>query len=69
MSQRTGLAAGLFKLTLLGVLLGACGARVEPPPGAQAHADVRPVAWAYAAAILLGVLVSVPYWRAMGLLP
>ena len=37
MSQRTG----LLKLTLLGVLFAACGARGEAPPGAQANADVR----------------------------
>ena len=33
------------------------------------HAQIRPVAWAYAGAVLLGVAVSVPYWRALGLLP
>jgi hypothetical protein len=30
---------------------------------------VRPVAWANAAAVLVGVAVSLPYWRALGLLP
>ena len=33
------------------------------------HAQIRPLAWAYAGAVLLGVAVSVPYWRALGLLP
>ena len=32
------------------------------------HRQVRPVAWAFAAAVLVGVAVSVPYWRALGLL-
>jgi DASS family divalent anion:Na+ symporter len=32
------------------------------------HASVRPVAWAYALSVLLGVALSVPYWRALGLL-
>ena len=41
MSQRKGLPAGLLKLTLLGVLFAACGARVESPPGAQANAGAR----------------------------
>ena len=33
-----------------------------------AHRQVRPVAWAYAGAVLVGVVLSVPYWRALGLL-
>jgi hypothetical protein len=33
------------------------------------HEQVRPVAWANAAAVLVGVAVSLPYWRALGLLP
>ena len=33
-----------------------------------AHADVRPVAWAYAGAVLVGIALSLPFWRAMGLL-
>ena len=33
------------------------------------HAAVRPAAWVYAAAVLGGVALSVPYWRALGLLP
>ena len=41
MSQRKGLPAGLLKLTLLGVLFAACGARVESPPGTQANAGAR----------------------------
>ena len=32
------------------------------------HADVRPVAWAYAGAVLVGIALSLPVWRAMGLL-
>src|SRR5581483_9431535 len=32
------------------------------------HASVRPVAWAYALSVLAGVALSVPYWRALGLL-
>jgi len=32
------------------------------------HASVRPVAWAYALSVLAGVTLSVPYWRALGLL-
>jgi hypothetical protein len=32
------------------------------------HQSVRPVAWAYAAAVLGGVALSVPYWRALGLI-
>jgi hypothetical protein len=32
------------------------------------HASVRPIAWAYALSVLLGVALSVPYWRALGLL-
>ncbi|HLH25288.1 MAG TPA: SLC13 family permease [Chloroflexota bacterium] len=32
------------------------------------HASVRPVAWAYALSVLVGVALSVPYWRALGLL-
>jgi DASS family divalent anion:Na+ symporter len=33
------------------------------------HEQIRPIAIVYAAAILVGVLVSVPFWRAMGLMP
>jgi DASS family divalent anion:Na+ symporter len=33
------------------------------------HEQIRAIAVVYAAAILLGVLVSVPFWRAMGLMP
>lgn len=33
------------------------------------HRQVRPVAWAYALAVLAGVALSVPYWRALGLVP
>ncbi|MBX5493214.1 MAG: hypothetical protein IRZ14_18850, partial [Chloroflexi bacterium] len=33
------------------------------------HAAVRPAAWVYAAAVLGGVALSVPYWHALGLLP
>jgi anion transporter len=33
-----------------------------------AHASLRPIAWAYALAVLVGVALSVPYWRALGLL-
>lgn len=36
---------------------------------AFSHAQVRPVAFAYGAACLLGLVASVPVWRAMGLLP
>ena len=32
------------------------------------HRQVRPIAWAFAAAVLAGVVLSVPYWRALGLL-
>ena len=32
------------------------------------HRQVRPVAWVYAVAVLVGVAVSVPYWRTLGLL-
>ena len=31
------------------------------------HRDARPVAWVYAAAVLAGFRLSVPYWRALGL--
>ncbi len=31
------------------------------------HRDARPFAWVYAAAVLAGFLVSLPYWRALGL--
>ena len=31
------------------------------------HADARPFAWLYAAAVLAGFLLSLPYWRALGL--
>jgi di/tricarboxylate transporter len=31
------------------------------------HRDARPFAWIYAAAVLAGFLVSLPYWRALGL--
>jgi divalent anion:Na+ symporter, DASS family len=33
------------------------------------HEQIRPIAIVYAFAILVGVLVSVPFWRAMGLMP
>lgn len=36
---------------------------------AFSHAQVRPIALAYGAACLLGLLASVPYWQALGLLP
>jgi di/tricarboxylate transporter len=31
------------------------------------HRDARPFAWLYAAAVLAGFLLSLPYWRALGL--
>ena len=31
------------------------------------HRDARPFAWVYAAAVLAGFLLSLPYWRALGL--
>jgi len=31
------------------------------------HSQVRPVAWAYAAAVLVGIAVSLPLWHALGL--
>jgi di/tricarboxylate transporter/CRP-like cAMP-binding protein len=31
------------------------------------HADARPFAWLYAALVLTGFLLSLPYWRALGL--
>jgi len=34
---------------------------------AFAHADARPFAWLYAALVLAGFLLSLPYWRALGL--
>jgi hypothetical protein len=40
-------------------------------PGSNARyigGVVRPIAWAYALAVLVGVALSVPYWRALGLL-
>jgi hypothetical protein len=33
------------------------------------HAQVRPIAFAYGLACLVGLVVSVPFWQAMGLLP
>jgi DASS family divalent anion:Na+ symporter len=33
------------------------------------HAQVRPIGLAYGLACLLGLVASVPVWRAMGLLP
>jgi anion transporter len=36
---------------------------------AFSHAQVRPIALAYGAACLLGLLASVPYWQALGLVP
>jgi anion transporter len=33
------------------------------------HRQVRPIAWANAVAVLAGVALSMPYWRALGLLP
>jgi divalent anion:Na+ symporter, DASS family len=33
------------------------------------HDQIRPVATVYAVAVLVGVVVSVPFWRAMGLVP
>ncbi len=36
--------------------------------GSFTYRQVRPVAWAYAGAVLLGIVVSVPLWHAMGLL-
>jgi DASS family divalent anion:Na+ symporter len=33
------------------------------------HEQIRPIAVVYALAMLVGVLVSVPFWRAMGLMP
>jgi hypothetical protein len=32
------------------------------------HAQVRPIGLSYGVACLLGLVVSVPFWRAMGLL-
>ena len=34
---------------------------------AFSHGQVRPFAWLYAAAVLAGFLLSLPYWRALGL--
>jgi hypothetical protein len=34
---------------------------------AFSHGQVRPFAWLYAAAVLAGFLLSLPYWRARGL--
>ena len=31
------------------------------------HRDARPFAWVYAAAVLAGLLLSLPYWHALGL--
>ena len=31
------------------------------------HRDARPFAWVYAGAVLAGLLLSLPYWRALGL--
>jgi di/tricarboxylate transporter len=31
------------------------------------HGQVRPVAWAYAVAVLVGIAVSLPLWHALGL--
>jgi divalent anion:Na+ symporter, DASS family len=31
------------------------------------HGDARPFAWVYAGAVLAGFLLSLPYWRALGL--
>jgi di/tricarboxylate transporter len=31
------------------------------------HRDARPFAWVYAGAVLAGFLLSLPYWRALGL--
>ena len=31
------------------------------------HRQVRPFAWLYAVAVLAGFLLSLPYWRALGL--
>jgi DASS family divalent anion:Na+ symporter len=36
---------------------------------AFSHAQLRPLALVYGAACLLGLVVSVPYWQALGLLP
>jgi len=33
------------------------------------HAQVRPLAWSYAAIYLLAIAVAIPYWRWLGLLP
>jgi DASS family divalent anion:Na+ symporter len=33
------------------------------------HEQIRPIAVVYAVAVVIGVLVSVPFWRAMGLVP
>jgi di/tricarboxylate transporter/CRP-like cAMP-binding protein len=35
---------------------------------AFAHAGARPFAWVYAGAVLAGFLLSLPYWRALGLI-
>ncbi len=40
----------------------------RPLPASRPSASVRPVAWAYALSVLAGVALSVPYWRALGLL-
>jgi hypothetical protein len=31
------------------------------------HREARPFAWVYAGAVLAGFLLSLPYWRALGL--
>ncbi len=36
---------------------------------AFSHAQVRPLAWLYGVIYLIAVVVSIPVWRAMGLLP
>jgi hypothetical protein len=33
------------------------------------HRQVRPVAWSYGAIYLLAVIVAIPFWRALGLVP
>jgi hypothetical protein len=36
---------------------------------AFSHSQVRPLAWSYGVIYLLAILVAIPYWWLLGLLP
>jgi len=68
-SLRSAIASSPVDLGIVLLALGFLALYFGTKEQAFTHRQVRPVAWSYGAIYLLAVIVAIPFWRALGLVP